>query len=81
MIVSFCPGRVRLRLKELKNKALAGEVLARIRSVPGITGTELKTLTGSLLIEYDTKVLSTKKLMALGQEAMKDFAPHGLDVP
>jgi hypothetical protein len=75
MIVSFCPGRVRIRRAELKDPHLAARILARIRAVPGITAAEIKTMTGSLLIKYDTKILSTEDLLALGREALADFAP------
>jgi hypothetical protein len=67
-------------LRELKNETLAEKALARVRSIPGITRAEVNPLTGSLLIEYNTKILSTEKLTALGQEALKDFAPRGFDV-
>ncbi|MDR1566285.1 MAG: heavy-metal-associated domain-containing protein [Treponema sp.] len=72
MIVSFIPGRVRLRLQELKNETLAARVLARIQEVPGITGAEIKTLTGSLLVEYKTELLSTEQLIALGKAALEE---------
>ncbi|MDR3174899.1 MAG: heavy-metal-associated domain-containing protein [Treponema sp.] len=67
MIVSFVPGRLRLRLPELKNQDLAGELLPQIQAVPGIKTVEIKTLTGSLLIEYDPSVISTKRLIELGR--------------
>lgn len=71
MIVSFIPGRVRLRLKELKNEALAARVLPQIQAVPGITGVEIKAITGSLLIEYNTEVISSEKLIELGKAALE----------
>jgi hypothetical protein len=67
MIVSFVPGRVRLRLPELKNRRLAGELLPRIRAVSGVKAAEIKTLTGSLLIEYDPALISTERLLELGR--------------
>jgi hypothetical protein len=70
MVVSFIPGRVRLRLPELKNESLAAAVLAYIQAVPGVTRAEIKSLTGSFLIEYDPAVLPTEKLIALGNAAL-----------
>jgi hypothetical protein len=70
MIVSFCPGRIRLRFAELKNSATAADVLTRIRAVAGVTNAEINHLTGSLLIEYDTGVLPLEKLIALGKNEL-----------
>jgi hypothetical protein len=67
MIVSFVPGRVRLRLPELKNQRLAGELLPKIRAIPGVKAAEIKTLTGSLLIEYDPALISTEGLLERGR--------------
>jgi hypothetical protein len=67
VIVSFVPGRLRLRLPELKDPVLAAELLPRIRAVPGLKAAEIKTLTGSLLIEYDPALISTEKLIELGR--------------
>ena len=75
MIVSFCAGRVRLRFKELRNRAVADEVLRRILAVRGITHAGVKTLTGSLLIEYDPSILSAKELLELGRI---ELATHGI---
>ncbi|MDR0642632.1 MAG: heavy-metal-associated domain-containing protein [Treponema sp.] len=68
MIVSFIPGRVRLRLPELKNQSLAGELLPKIQEIPGVKAVEIKTLTGSLLIEYDPALISTERLLELGRD-------------
>jgi hypothetical protein len=77
VIVSFVPGRVRLRLQELKNPALAAELLPLIRAVPGVKAAEIKTLTGSLLIEYDPRILSNGRLAEEG----KDLARRtGIDI-
>jgi copper chaperone CopZ len=73
MIVSFCPGRVRLRFAELKNPTVSGEVVARIQAVTGITKAEVNQRTGSLLVEYDTKVLPTEKLLEMSKTAGFDI--------
>jgi len=67
MVVSFTPGRVRLRFKELKDAAAAEAVKTRIKETPGITKTEINPLTGSILIEYDLKILPTEKLLEAGR--------------
>ena len=70
MIVSFVPGRIRLRFKELKNKGVGEQVYARIKAIPGIIAVEIKPLTSSILIEYDTAVLPTEKLFEQGREEL-----------
>ncbi|MDR1909796.1 MAG: ATPase P [Spirochaetaceae bacterium] len=75
MIVSFVPGRVRLRLALLKNESLAAGVLAEVKAIPGVTGAEVKPLTGSLLIEYDPALLGIEELEALGRAALERYAP------
>jgi copper chaperone CopZ len=70
MVVSFIPGRIRLRFKELKNPATACQVSARVKQIPGITNVEIKTITGSILIEYDAKILPTEKLIEKGKEEL-----------
>jgi copper chaperone CopZ len=66
VVVSFVPGRVRLRFKELKNGAAAERAKARIEEVPGITKVEVNPLTGGILIEYDPAVLPPEKLAEAG---------------
>ncbi|MHC6204097.1 HMA2 domain-containing protein [Breznakiellaceae bacterium SP9] len=70
MIVSFYPGRVRLRFKELKNKAAAEKARARIAEEPGISKVEVNTLTGSILIEYDTNILPLEQFMETGRREL-----------
>ncbi|MGQ9687069.1 MAG: HMA2 domain-containing protein [Thiobacillaceae bacterium] len=54
IVVHRLPGRLRLRLTELRNdpEALAN-VAARLRAAPGILGVEANAVTGSLLIRYE----------------------------
>jgi copper chaperone CopZ len=70
MIVSFVPGRIRLRFKELKNQTVCNQVYDRIKDIPGIIAVEIKPLTGSILIEYDVKIISTEKLFKMGREEL-----------
>jgi copper chaperone CopZ len=80
MIVSFCPGRIRLRFQELKDKTAAETASARIRETPGITGVEVSVLTGSILIEYDTQILPTEKLLETGRRELAKLNIR-LDMP
>jgi hypothetical protein len=80
MIVSYSPGRIRLRFKELKNPKTAELASARIREVPGLTRLEIKPLTGSLLIEFDTAVLPPAELMAMGKRELEKLDIH-LEMP
>jgi hypothetical protein len=70
MVVSFVPGRIRLRFKELKNQQVCDQVCARIKEIPGIVTVETKAQTGSILIEYDVTLLPTEILIALGREEL-----------
>jgi copper chaperone CopZ len=70
MIVSFIPGRIRLRFKELKNSAVAESAKARIKETPGITRVEVNPVTGSILIEYDLKILPTERLVETGRQEL-----------
>jgi copper chaperone CopZ len=70
MVVSFTPGRIRLRFAELKNAGAAERAKARIKETAGITRVETNSLTGSILIEYDTKILPTEKLLETGKQEL-----------
>jgi copper chaperone CopZ len=70
VVVSFVPGRIRLRFKELKNSVNAELVKSRIMEEPGITNVETNPRTGSVLIEYDTKTLPTEKLVEAGKREL-----------
>jgi hypothetical protein len=73
MIVSFCPGRIRLRFRELKDKTVAETAGERIRETPGITKAEINALTGSILIEYDARILPVEKLLELGSRELAKY--------
>ena len=80
MIVSFVPGRIRLRFNELKENAAAETAKARIMDTPGITAVEVNPLTGSLLVEYDQALLPTEKLIETGKQELAKFGIN-LDLP
>jgi copper chaperone CopZ len=79
-IVSFFPGRIRLRFGELKNKTTADTTAARIKETPGITKVEVNIITGSILIEYDAKILPPEKLIETGKRELAKLGIH-LEVP
>lgn len=58
-VVSFVPGRVRLKVQRLKHAPrFASRVEALVSKVPGIEKVEANPLTGSVLINYDVDTLS-----------------------
>lgn len=50
--VHFVPGRLRLKLSELRNQSSASEAEAYIRTVPGVTGVVANPATGSVTINF-----------------------------
>ena len=53
-VTHFLPGRIRLKLKDLKrNPEFAEEIEETLAEVPGIEQVEANPVTGSVLIEYD----------------------------
>ncbi|MDR2479276.1 MAG: ATPase P [Treponema sp.] len=70
MIVSFAPGRIRLRFRELKDKSVAALAEARIKETPGIDRVEINPITGSILIEYDRNILPDEKLLETGRREL-----------
>lgn len=59
-IVSFIPGRVRLKIDALQGDPdFAGEVERRLREVDAITSVEIKPETGSVLVKYDRRKIAT----------------------
>lgn len=72
MIVSYTEGRVRLRFKELQDPATAVAVEQYIKGIDGIEAVEVKTMTGSILIQYNPAVLPTTILLQKGVAALND---------
>jgi hypothetical protein len=60
-VVSDAPGRVRLRLNDLKGRdALARQTAEALGSLDGIKQVEVSSLTGSVLLLYDTEQYPTR---------------------
>ena len=54
-VASDLPGRLRVRLKELRwQEQLAAQCTQALGSLPGIRQVEVSTITGSILVHYDT---------------------------
>ena len=59
-IASDLPGRVRVRLKELRwQDHLLGEVSSALGSLPGVQQVDTNTVTGSVLVHYDKTLYSS----------------------
>lgn len=80
-VVHFMPGRVRLRVEDLKGMPeLVRKVQSALGAVPGVERVEVKTLTGSIVIEYNAQsIRSTESREALSK-VLTTFFPT-LDVP
>lgn len=50
--VHFVPGRLRLKLSELRNQCSASEAETYIKAIPGVTGAAANPATGSLTINF-----------------------------
>ena len=59
-VASDLPGRVRMRLNELRwQDHLLGEVATALGSLPGIQQVDTNTVTGSILVHYDKTLYSS----------------------
>lgn len=79
-VVSFLPGRVRLKVEALKRDAVfAQAVRDDLGAVPGIREVDIKGATGSVLIRYDRKAVSSPESLAALEEVLGRHFPS-LDV-
>lgn len=63
---SFMDGRVRLRHPALQNRQVAELAQRGIAAIPGVEHVEVNSLSGSVLLQYDSRRLSREQLMELG---------------
>ena len=64
---SFMDGRVRIRHPALLHDHVAHTAKTGMEAVPGVHAVECNTLSGSLLIHYDSSALPRERLFALGE--------------
>lgn len=75
-IVHFSRGRVRLKAKPLKGEqALAQEVEGVFKSIPGMLGVEVNTVTGSVLFSYDPRAIRSDAAFAALSSALLRYFP------
>ncbi len=76
-ILSYIPGRVRLRLDEIKGQPeFAAQVEQRIAEIPGIKAVEAKSDTGSLLLKYERKALKDPATVQTMLGTLEELFPH-----
>jgi hypothetical protein len=79
-VIHAIPGRVRLRVRELKdNPALAEALEARLAEVPAIRSVEANPVTASVLVLYRVEHIATPDSLRMLSEALTPMFP-GLDV-
>jgi hypothetical protein len=79
-VLHFIPGRVRLRVSRLKQEGeIAQQVHNAFSRVPGITGVDINPVTGSVLLHYDTKAVTTPESARVLSETLRVLFPR-LDV-
>jgi len=75
-VMSFLPGRVRLKVEALKrDAALAQAVREDLGAVPGIEDVDINGNTGSVLIRYDRKAVSSPESMDALEEVLGRHFP------
>lgn len=73
MIVSYIPGRVRLRAAALQDPATARKILDMLEGFEGIESATSNLETGSLLVLYDPGVISEEMLMQAAVAFEEEF--------
>lgn len=75
-VVNILPGRMRLRFKALRGcPDTAGALQSHLGAVEGISRVEISPLTGSLLLHYDPRALSSPDFLDAFSEAMGKAFP------
>lgn len=79
---SFSDTRIRIRHPALKNKETSLIAKQRISLIKGITEVECNTISGSILILYNSNQLSKNELIELGEKWANylDACENGIDV-
>jgi len=75
-VVHIIPGRMRLRFKSLKGRPDTAKALqSHLGAVDGISRVEVNAITGSLLLNYDPRFLSSPDFLDAFSEAMGKAFP------
>lgn len=79
--MSLSPGRVRLKVGQLKNSdALADSLRERLAGLPGVEKVEVNQTTASLLVMYDTQLFATDESgKALQQSLAEQLTTQEVD--
>jgi hypothetical protein len=84
LLVHALPGRARLRLPALRDDAAGlAALLARVAELPGVTGVQAGTVTGSLLLRHAGpaaalwQAAASRGLFVLGADPAAETAPAG----
>ncbi|MFA9459594.1 HMA2 domain-containing protein [Thiohalorhabdus sp. Cl-TMA] len=75
-VTHFMPGRVRLRMEDIKGSPETADwVQSILEGVQGIQPTEVSTVTGSVLLTYDRRALLTEQAAESLGEALCTLFP------
>lgn len=66
-VSSFVDGRVRLRHPALRRQHVADVARKALSAVRGVHSVECNTLSGSVLIVYDSTILPRQRLLEVGE--------------
>ena len=76
-IASYMPGRIRLYADGLiGNEKAAAEIKTRLGEYPELTGVDINTVSGSILITYNPAVLSRNPKLKKAEDYIKSHAKH-----
>jgi len=79
-IVHFIPGRVRMKVKALKTSPqLAERIQKAFGAVPAVREIQISSLTGSVLLTYDTQAVLLPESLSSLSETLRSLFPS-LDV-
>jgi hypothetical protein len=75
-VVSFIPGRVRLKVSELKDSPeFADKAQRALETVPGIKTIDLNPLTGSVLLTYEPNEITKPESTKVLSETLSELFP------
>lgn len=57
------PGRLRIKSPFLKGKSKSAEIERLLKAVQGIRSLDINTVTGSVLVNYNPKMIASEKIM------------------